>query len=691
MTPQDIVAEYFNRNYRVIIWPAVKDIKGPTIPGWTTNTYSASDYTASSRVGLMTGAEVSPNHYLIDVDIDWAAGALIAQSMLPATGMVFGRTSKKVSHCWYTVPEPIPSIRYEDIDGTCLIELRGTKSDGNLGMQTMVPPSVWTKETQSEPLTYLKFDLPYHIECAAIKNHTTYSAIGMILARHFGKNGFGHEPRLAWAGYLLRAGLSVDDLVKMGESLSVYTNNTEIADVRRVVESTAARMTDNKQKIKGGPTLARFLGDKGKEVIARINKWLDKDEDFRRDKSGRIREDDIYNIRRAIGLLNRDISFNEFSDKVLVDHVTPLDDPAMNDLWFQVDIEHHFRPTYAFFEKALKHLAREKIFHPVKDYLLSLQWDGIPRLNTWLIRTGGAKDTPYIQAVSKIMLCAAVKRIFHPGCKYDELVVLEGEQGLNKSSALRALCPRGEWFSDDLPLNVNSQKMIESTLGKWIIEAADLAGKRKAEVEQLKATLSRQVDGPARMAYAHLPVERARQFIIVGTTNSAAYLTDPTGARRFWPIAITRFDVDMIVQLRDQLWAEAMACQAESIRLPESLWPHAALEQEERREIDPWEASIRSALANSAPHLDGKVRIISDAIWEAIGIEPARRDRMGSMRIGEIMAKLGYIRTRIRPKGGEVEVGFVQDKTIAELIPEHDEGDSTLLSEIVLPDDVVPF
>src|SRR6185436_3179557 len=102
-----------------------------------------------------------------------------------------------------------------------------------------------------------------------------------------------------------------------------------------------------------------------------------------------------------------------------------------------------------------------------------------------------------------------------------------------------------------------SKQVIERTLGKWIVEASDLAGKRKSEIEQLKAMLSRQVDGPARLAYAHFPVERPRQFIIIGTTNSPAYLTDPTGGRRFWPIEVQAFRLDWIKANRDQLWAEA--------------------------------------------------------------------------------------------------------------------------------------
>jgi predicted P-loop ATPase len=172
------------------------------------------------------------------------------------------------------------------------------------------------------------------------------------------------------------------------------------------------------------------------------------------------------------------------------------------------------------------------------------------------------------------------------------------------------LCPDETWFSDDLPLNVDAKQIIERTLGKWIIEASDLAGKRKAENEQLKSMLSRQIDGPARLAYARNPTERPRQFIIVGTTNSSTYLSDSTGGRRYWPVAIQKFDVEATKRNRDQPWAEAVvrASQGASIRLPENLWPHAAV-QEARREMDPWEETIRLLLVEVAPSSDGRKRI----------------------------------------------------------------------------------
>ena len=134
------------------------------------------------------------------MDLDWSPGSLIAQSLLPITSFVFGRASKKVSHCFYLLPAALPSVRYEDpVDKTCLIELRGTAKDGSIGLQTMSPPSVWSKNGSSEPLVFLRFGEPAFLaDVTLLTRPVMLSAIGMLLAKYFGVNGFGHEVR--WHG-----------------------------------------------------------------------------------------------------------------------------------------------------------------------------------------------------------------------------------------------------------------------------------------------------------------------------------------------------------------------------------------------------------------------------------------------------------------------------------------------------------
>lgn len=675
MTAREVIERYFSDNFQVVFWPATGDQKGPKEKDWPRKPAKLADWKDGTRVGILTGVEISPGKFLHDVDIDWAPGYPIAAAFLPRTDFIYGRASKRVSHCFYTLPDALPCVQYKDpVDGQMLLEVRGTKEDGTLGFQSMAPPSVWSKDGKQEPLEFRADGRPAHFESSAhFKQRVTLGAVGMLLAKRLGHNGFGHEVRLAWAGYLLRASIPVEDLVTMGEAMSLHCNNREVVDVRQCVESTAASLAAGTKKVKGGPALAKMLGgEAGKKVVAEVSRWLGRDSDFVRTPDGLIVKDSQENVRRAIELLGVSLSYQEFAEKMLVTEegkpVRPLDDRTMNATWLRIDREHRFRPSFAFFEKVVTDAAYDNGFHPVRDYLSGLTWDGEPRINGWLAHYGGAEESAegsevqtYLEAVSSIVLIAAVRRIFHPGCKYDEMLVLESQQGFNKSGALRALCPRDEWFSDDLPLNVDAKEIIERTLGKWIIEASDLVGGRKADRDHLKSMLSRQVDGPARMAYARIPVERPRQFIIVGTTNTAEYLADATGARRFWPVKVGRFNVEGITKDRDQLWAEAVAREAagESIRLQEGLWDAAGEHQEKRRALDAWEDSLAELVASLDASASGRIQVTTDSLWLHLGIEVARRDLPAARRISEIMQRLGFERTRVRD-AEKVRVGYVK-------------------------------
>jgi predicted P-loop ATPase len=264
-------------------------------------------------------------------------------------------------------------------------------------------------------------------------------------------------------------------------------------------------------------------------------------------------------------------------------------------------------------------------------------------------------------------LIAAVRRVRQPGCKFDELLVLESAQGRFKSSALRVLCPDESWFSDDLPLGVDSKLVIERTSGCWLLEAAELHGHRGKEAEAVKAFLSRQTDGPVRLAYGRLPVTVPRQFVIIGTTNSSAeYLKDATGARRFWPVAVSGFDVAALGRDRDQLWAEAAAREAagESIRLRSALWAAAGIEQEDRRAVDPWEPVLEPLLVGNGLTRVEHVQV--SAIWDLLKLEANCRDNRHAGRVAVILQQYGFTKKRKRRIDGKPETCWVR--------PGEDEG-----------------
>ena len=250
----------------------------------------------------------------------------------------------------------------------------------------------------------------------------------------------------------------------------------------------------------------------------------------------------LANIRVALVKLNVTLRYDLFADHALMyglpDLGPVLDDAAMTRLRLTIESRWRFLPGKDIFYDVVGDMARLNSFHPVREYLDGLSWDGVPRLDKWLTTYGGAEDTKYTNAVGSLLCIAAVRRVRQPGCKFDEMVVLESPtQGTEKSTTLATLAVYPSWFSDDLPLNIKGKEVIEALRGRWIMEAAELSGMSKSTIEHLKAFLSRQVDR-ARMAWGHIPAEVPRECVIVGTTNHEVYLKDTTGNRRYWPVRV---------------------------------------------------------------------------------------------------------------------------------------------------------
>jgi predicted P-loop ATPase len=208
-------------------------------------------------------------------------------------------------------------------------------------------------------------------------------------------------------------------------------------------------------------------------------------------------------------------------------------------------------------EDALTSVSDANAFNPVREYLDSLSWDGVERLDTLLVRYMRAQDTPFTRAATRKWFTGAVKRIYEPGCKFDSMLVLIGEQGVGKSR-LPLIMSKG-WFTDSLPSMSGDKSSFEALSGKWIVEVAELAAAKKSEQESIKNFVSKQTDS-YRQAYAHYTQDYPRQCVFFGTTNDPEPLHDPTGARRFWTIEVEGFERGVLTGLeeeRDQLWAEA--------------------------------------------------------------------------------------------------------------------------------------
>jgi predicted P-loop ATPase len=286
--------------------------------------------------------------------------------------------------------------------------------------------------------------------------------------------------------------------------------------------------------------------------------------------------------------------------------------------------------------QAVDFRARERTFHPVRDYLDGLSWDRKPRLDRWLAYHLGAEHSSYTEAVGRMFLIAMVARIFEPGCKADYVLVLEGDQGVRKSTACRILA--GEWFSDALPDVLRDKDASQHLRGKWLIEVAELSSTRRAEAEHLKAFITRQTER-YRPSYGRLEVIEPRQCLFVGTTNKDAYLRDETGGRRFWPVKVGAIDLDALRHDRDQLFAEAVVAYREGKRW----WPdegfereHIKPQQDDRFEGDPWDETIAAHLATCE-----RVRI-TDIARNVLGIEGAKVGTADQRRIAAVLAGLGW-------------------------------------------------
>ena len=299
---------------------------------------------------------------------------------------------------------------------------------------------------------------------------------------------------------------------------------------------------------------------------------------------------------------------------------------------------------------AAQAVARKLAYHPIRDYLDGLCWDGVPRLDSWLVRHAGADDTPYTRAVGRKFLLAMVARVMKPGCKHDHTLVLSGEQGQDKSKAC-SIIAGAEHFSDTLPsISGDKTDAIRHLQGKWLVELAEMAPSRKSDAGDLKAFLSGAVDR-VRMPYAKFDEAFPRQCVFVGTTNDDQFLRDATGGRRFWPVAVRQvIDTESLAAERDQLFAEAM----DAFKAGEPWWldrefeaEHAAPVQAGAYVADSWGDDVALWLDKPHDELDEEAGVkmevtVSQVLSDALGINSGRHTMADQKRAGDVMRQLGW-------------------------------------------------
>lgn len=295
---------------------------------------------------------------------------------------------------------------------------------------------------------------------------------------------------------------------------------------------------------------------------------------------------------------------------------------------------------------AVKWIASERCFHPVREYLDGLQWDGVVRLDDWLTDCLGVRKNEYAMLSGRLFLIGMVARIYRPGCRMRNMPILEGEQYRGKSTALQILA--GEWFGDT-PLDLRSKDSYQMIQGVWLYEFGELDSFNKADSTLMKTWVASPSD-KFRAPYDRAPKDWPRQCVFSGTTNHDEYFKDPTGNTRYWPWRCMEegdIDHERLSAMRDQLFAEAVVCFERGDR-----WHPTGEEQrrlfdpvqEDRMLLDAWEPLIYRWLRKQV-----RPRVTMDELlFECLKIEPAKLSgtKQEVTRIGAIMARLHWTKKR---------------------------------------------
>lgn len=379
----------------------------------------------------------------------------------------------------------------------------------------------------------------------------------------------------------------------------------------------------------------------------------------------------------------KDIVFNQHLDGMEIKGSVPWKHPSK--FWRDADdaqLISYVDENYGTFSQrnydiAVAKVTDDRSYHPIREFLQALpEWDRVERVDTLLIDYLGAADNKYVRAVTRKTLCAAACRVLNPGCKFDTMLVLNGSQGIGKSTLIAKL--GGEWFSDSLSLNDTKDKTAAEKLqGYWILEIGELAGLRKAEVETLRSFLSRQND-IYRASFGKRTTPHPRQCVFFGTTNAeSGYLRDTTGNRRFWPVKTpgggSKRSWDVTQEDVLQIWAEVMhyVKAGEKLYLDPEVEALAKAEQREAMESDEREGLVREYLEALLPDnwddmdtferrnfLDGtgkadigkkgtvrRTQVCNMEIWcECFGKERSNLKRADSNELSGILVKLGWVR-----------------------------------------------
>jgi len=341
------------------------------------------------------------------------------------------------------------------------------------------------------------------------------------------------------------------------------------------------------------------------------------------------------------------IRYDTFQQCVLIGE-SKVRDEMVIDLTARIETQSRSAWADKHIRNAIDLIGVRNQFSSLTSWLDSLKWDGEYRVNTFFNEAYDIPHSRYAGECSRVLFLSAIARAYQPGCQADVMVVLIGRQGSGKSTGIASLCPREEWFAEDLGSDLSDPKTLNSLQGKWLIEFSEFSRINRSTLDMVKSFLTRRVDTFIR-PYGHFSVSLPRSCVFVGTTNDAHPLRDSEN-RRFMPITCNRAQVKWIESNRDQLWAEAVVRFQDGEKWwvdDDELVRECEKEQEHARMEDAWEAILGDRLENRATTDMAECASL-------LGVKTDRLDRSTQVRIGFVLNAIGFKRKRVRDDGKRV-------------------------------------
>jgi putative DNA primase/helicase len=368
------------------------------------------------------------------------------------------------------------------------------------------------------------------------------------------------------------------------------------------------------------------------------------------------------------------LTYDSRADEIHVSKDTPITsgetkprtlrdvDLARISVWLDQQYNLIVAPSSQTMYAAIAMLADDCAYDPVEQYLSALQWDKTARLESLLSKYFGAEDSPLHRAIGAMWMISAVARVYEPGCQVDHVLVLQGAQGRGKSSALRALAIRDEWFSDSIPGFNDRKKFGEALRGVWLVEFGELDALSRSDISAAKLVLTAR-DDVYRGAYAKITERHVRRCVFAATTNEDTFLADATGARRFWPVRVADIDRAAMLEDRDQLWAEAVSryrAHEEWHITDSALLADAQAAQADVQQSDPWQEPIERYLAELVTQtVVGTPRVTpSEILVGPLKLDVEKQEQKHLNRVARCLQIAGWERRAFRD-GTKVRRAYV--------------------------------